>query len=64
MKTIVKNDAYCFEYDIDRELLDVLNQISIVSKRIAGRLAAYSKEENLEGENLNGKNKRIICTYR
>ena len=48
--------------ELDRELSDVLIAISVVSRRIAGRITAVSSGEklNMEGGSPNGKSKRIV----
>lgn len=51
----------CNGQELDRELSDVLIAISVVSKRIAGRITAVSTEKvNMEGGSLNGKSERIV----
>lgn len=65
MTTRVRNGTGCQGTDLDKELSEVLLSISIVSKRIADRLNACSKEKlNMEGDHDHGKSKRIVCTYR
>ena len=63
MTTKCRSGTGCRESsDLDRELSDVFIAISVVSKRIADRITAVSGKEkvNMEGENLNGKNERIV----
>lgn len=50
----------CGSQKLDRELFDLLAAISVVSRRIADRLSAVSNENNVKGDDLNGKSKRII----
>ena len=45
---------------LDRELSDVLIAISVVSRRIADRIAVVSSGKIMEGERQNGKSKRMV----
>lgn len=51
--------------ELDRELSNVLMAISVVSKRLADKVAILSEEEkNMEGGNPNGKSQRIVSIRR
>lgn len=62
MTTKCRSGTGCREnIDLDRELSDVLIAISVVSRRIADRLAAGGEEKlNMEGGSPHGKSQRII----
>lgn len=55
----------CGSNQLDTELIDTLVAISVVSKRLAEKLNALSKQEKArEGGSPNGKGQRIISAYR
>lgn len=55
----------CGSNQPDTELIDTLVAISVVSKRLAEKLNALSKQEKArEGGSPNGKGQRIISAYR
>ena len=63
IKTKCRAGTCCNESrKLDRELSDVLIAISVISRRIADRIAQVGSEENCnaKGGNLNGKNKRVV----
>lgn len=55
----------CDSNQLDIELIDTLVAISVVSKRLAEKLNALSKQEKTgEGGKPNGQGQRIITAYR
>lgn len=57
--------AKCESSQLDKELIDTLVAISVVSKRLAEKLNTLSKQEKArEGGSPNGKGQRIITAYR
>ncbi len=66
IKTKCRAGTCCNESrKLDRELSDVLIAISVISRRIADRIAQVGSEENCnaKGGNLNGKNKRVVNSH-
>lgn len=62
MTTKCRSGTGCRESsDLDRELVEVLTEISATAKRIADRLAAGGEGKlNMEGGSPHGKSQRII----